>query len=112
MLVPKISDADLLRLHSQNLTNRQIADRLQVSQPAVHYRLQKLGLANNCYEDENVTIELVEILHEKGLTNLGMALVLKTNVPTVTSCLTSLGLVDNYIKLRAVIEKRTKRRWR
>jgi orotate phosphoribosyltransferase-like protein len=112
MLVPKISDADLLRLHSQNLTNRQIADRLQVSQPAVHYRLQKLGLANNCCEDEDVEIELVEILHEKGLTNLGMALVLKTNVPAITKCLTSLGLIDNYIKLRDIIEKKAKRRWR
>jgi predicted transcriptional regulator/DNA-binding HxlR family transcriptional regulator len=106
MLAPKISDSDLLRLHSQNLTNRQIADRLQVSQPAVHYRLQKLGLTNNCCEDEDVTVKLVEILHEKGLTNLGMALVLKTNVLTITKYLTSLGLIDNYIRLRAIIEKR------
>jgi orotate phosphoribosyltransferase-like protein len=106
MLVPKISDSDLVRLHSQNLTNRQIADRLQVSQPAVHYHSQKLGLINDCCEDEDVAIGLVEILHEKGLTNQGMALVLKTNVLTITRCLTSLGLIDNYVKLRNYIEKK------
>jgi len=87
-MVSKFSDKKLLELYSQGLTNREIALQLQVSQAAIHYRLQKLGLVNNCHEEQVINPEQVAQLHEKGLTNVGIALLLSTNV------------TDNYCTLR------------
>ena len=99
-MVSKFSDKKLLELYSQGLTNREIALKLQVSQAAVHYRLQKLGLVNNCHEEQVINPEQVAQLHEKGLTNVGIALLLSTNVATVSEQVKTLGLTDNYCTLR------------
>jgi DNA-binding NarL/FixJ family response regulator len=92
----KFSDKKLLELYRQGLTDKEIADELGVTQPAVRYRLQKLGLINNCHEKECTTPQQVKILHSLGLTSVGIALILQTNVQTVSKLLKQLGLKDNY----------------
>jgi len=57
----KFSDEELLELYGQGLTNREIAHELNVSQAAVHYRLEKLGLANNCRSDQDADPEQVKM---------------------------------------------------
>ena len=99
----KIKDEKLLGLYSQGLTNREIADRLQVTQPAVHYRLQKLGLQNNCRKDKVVDPEKVELLYRCGLTTVGMALLLETSVYVIAEHMRKMGLKDNYDKLRKIV---------
>jgi DNA-binding NarL/FixJ family response regulator len=96
----KFSDDELLELYRQGLTNRQIADTLQVSQPAVHYRLQKLGLKNNCQGHQAVDVKQVQTLHGMGLTNIGIAVLLQVNVRTVSEHIKGIGLEDNYYQLR------------
>jgi DNA-binding NarL/FixJ family response regulator len=96
----KFSDDELLELYRQGLTNRQIADRLQVSQPAVHYRLGRLGLINNCQKSQDVDVQQVQILHGMGLTNIGIALLLKVSVQSVLQLMKDIGLEDNYYQLK------------
>jgi len=96
MAFTKFSDAVLLELYHQGLTNREIAHQLQVTQPAVHYRIEKLGLINNCHSSQDIDPQQVKTLHGLGLTGVGIALVLKTNVQTVSRYLKELGLQDNY----------------
>ena len=99
----KFSDEELLELYSQGLTNRQIADKLQVSQPAVHYRLGRLGLINNCQKNLLVNADQIKILHGMGLTTIGIALLLKVNANTVSQHMRDLGLEDNYYRLRQLV---------
>jgi orotate phosphoribosyltransferase-like protein len=103
MTMQKISDGSLLELYCEGLTNKEIADRLQVTQPAVHYRLEKLGLKNNYHENQCVNTAHVKMLHTKGLTNVGIALLLKTNVVTILLVTKELGLTDNYGALQEII---------
>ena len=103
MVQERISDEDLLGLYWQGLTNREIALKIGVTQAAVYYRLEKLGLANNCRKDECVNPEQVEVLHEMGLTTLGIAFLLKTSVQTVADHLKVLELEDNYYQLTEIV---------
>ena len=96
----KFSDDELLDLYRQGLTNRQIADNLQVSQPAVHYRLGRLGLINNCQKNQDVDVQQVQILHGMGITNIGIALLLKVSVQSVLQLMKDIGLEDNYYQLK------------
>jgi DNA-binding NarL/FixJ family response regulator len=54
MTKTKLSDHELLELYQQGLINKEIADRMGVAQSSVHYRLEKLGLKNNCHQREFV----------------------------------------------------------
>ncbi|MBU7009448.1 MAG: response regulator transcription factor [Theionarchaea archaeon] len=96
----KFSDEELLELYQQGLTNREIARELKVSQASVHYRLEKLGLTNNCHQDQDVDLNKVQILHGMGLTSIGIALVLKTSAAVISQHIKELGLEDNCIGLR------------
>ena len=96
MTFTKFSDGVLLELYQQGLTNKEIAHRLQVTQAAVHYRIEKLGLINNCHLLQTIDPQQVEILHGLGVTSIGIAILLKTNVQTVSHHLKELGLQDNY----------------
>jgi predicted transcriptional regulator len=96
MAFTKFSDSVLLELYHQGLTNREIAHQLHVTQPAVHYRIEKLGLINNCHSLQDIDCKQVKTLHGLGLTSVGIALLLKVNVPTVSHYLKELGLQDNY----------------
>jgi len=99
----RFSDEELLELYQQGLTNREIAHELNVSQASVHYRLEKLGLVNNCRKEQDVNLQQVRILHGMGLTNVGIALVLKTSVTVISQHIKELGLEDNCIGLRELI---------
>ena len=99
-MISKFSDEELLELYHQGLTNREIAKKLGVSQPAVHYRIEKLGLTNNCHHDQDVNLQQVRILHGMGLTSIGIALVLKTSAAVISQHIKELGLEDNCIGLR------------
>lgn len=101
----KFTDDKLLELYRQGLTNIEIADRLGVTPPAVQYRLQKLGLLNNCHTEEIVNPEQVQILHYMGVTTVGIALVLKKNVVTISQQLKELGLKDNYYRLKEMVNR-------
>ncbi len=102
-MASKFSDKKLLELYSQGLANREIALQLQVSQAAVHYRLQKLGLVNNCHNKQDADPEEVKMLHGMGLTNIGIALILGVSVHTVAAHLKELGLKDNYYQLTEIV---------
>ena len=105
MVQNKISDQVLLELYHQGLTNRQIADRLEVSQAAVHYRLQKLGLPNNCSKEQAADPEKIKILHEMGITSVGIALLLQTSVLEILQHMKEMKLRDNYYKLKEIISQ-------
>ena len=99
----KFSDKELLELYQQGLTNREIAHELNVSQASVHYRIEKLGLTNNCRKEQDVNLQQVRILHGMGLTNVGIALVLKTSAAVISQHIKERGLEDNCIGFRELI---------
>jgi DNA-binding NarL/FixJ family response regulator len=101
----KFSDRKLLELYRQGLTNKEIADRLGVTQASVHYRLQRLGFLNNYRTEDPVVPEEVKSLHNMGLTNVGIALLLQTNVQTISQHLKELGLQDNYYRLTEMVKR-------
>jgi predicted transcriptional regulator len=103
--VSKMSDEEVLQLYRQGLTNRQIADRLGVTQPAVQYRLQNLELMNNFHHCKPADPTQVEILHGMGLTTVGIAQLLKTNARTILKTMKELGLEDNCNKLKEQLSK-------
>ncbi|MBU7018224.1 MAG: response regulator transcription factor [Theionarchaea archaeon] len=100
----RIKDEKLLKLYSEGLTNHEIAVTLGVTQPAVHYRLQKLGLHNNCHEKQVIETEKVKQLHDMGLTTVGIALLLETSVLVISQDLQYMGLQDNYYRLKESVE--------
>ncbi|KYK37685.1 MAG: hypothetical protein AYK18_18280 [Theionarchaea archaeon DG-70] len=102
-MISKFSDEELLELYHQGLTNREIAEKLGVSQPAVHYRIEKLGLTNNYHHDQDVNLQQVRILHGMGLTNVGIAVLLRTSVTVISGKMKELGLKNNYYKLRDLV---------
>ncbi|MBU7030587.1 MAG: response regulator transcription factor [Theionarchaea archaeon] len=106
----KFSDDELLELYCQGLTNRQIADRLQVTHSSVHYRLGRLGLRNNCRRNLFMDLQQVKILHGMGLTNIGIALLLKVSVQAVSQHMKEMELRDNYYRLKEVVRQNRKER--
>lgn len=99
----KFSDQELLELYHQGLTNKEIAEELGVSQPAVYYRIGGLGLTNNCHNEQYVDRLQVQILHGMGLINVGIAVLLKTSVAVISQHVRELGLVDNYHTLKDIL---------
>ncbi len=100
----KIAEDELLELYRQGKTNRHIAETLGVTQAAVYYRLQNLGLQNNCHCEPAADPGQVRILHGMGVTTIGIAHLLKVNVRAVEQTLKEMGLEDNCLKLREVVE--------
>jgi predicted transcriptional regulator len=103
--VSKVSDEEVLELYRRGLTTRQIASRLGVTQPAVHYRLQSLQLMNNFHHCKPADLTQVKILHDMGLTTVGIALLLRTNANTVLQAMKELGLEDNCNRLKKLLSK-------
>ena len=103
MVEERISDEDLLGLYWQGLTNREIALKIGVTQAAVYYRLEKLGLANNFHKEQVVDPEKVVVLHGMGLTTIGIAFLLKASVQTVADHLKVLELEDNYYRYTEIV---------
>lgn len=101
-MMKRLEDEDILELYLKGLTNREIADALGATQPAIHYRLVRLGLANNCRKDLTADPVQVRILHGMGLTSIGIAHLLKVNATIVQMHLNDMGLEDNCVKLREI----------
>ena len=101
----KLSDDEILELYQQGLTNREIADALQVTQGAIHYRLEKLGLVNNLYKTLEADPEQVRILYGVGLTVIGIAYLLKVNAAVIQLHLKEMGLEDNAVKLKEIFSQ-------
>ncbi len=102
-MVSKFSDEELLELYHQGLTNKEIAEKLGVTQAAVHYRAERLRLINNCHNDQDVDLQQVQILHGMGLTNVSIAVLLRTSVAAISKHMEKLGLKDNYHTLKDII---------
>ncbi|MBU7017292.1 MAG: winged helix-turn-helix transcriptional regulator [Theionarchaea archaeon] len=103
--VSKMSDDEVLELYRKGLTNRQIADRLGVTQPAVQYRLQNLELMNNFHHCKPADPTQVKILHDMGLTTIGIAQLLRTNAKTILEAMKDLELEDNCHRLKELLRK-------
>jgi predicted transcriptional regulator len=101
----KFSDGELLELYRQGLTNKEIAVRLGVTQPAVDYRLQKLEMVNNYHLRSDVDPNRVSILHSMGVTNVGIALILGTSVASVSVLMETLDLEDNCNRLKKLLRE-------
>ncbi|MBU7031908.1 MAG: winged helix-turn-helix transcriptional regulator [Theionarchaea archaeon] len=99
----KVSDHELLELYQQGLTNKEIADRMGMTQSSVYYRLEKLGLKNNCHQREHVDLNQIRILNGLGLTNIGIALIMKTNVNIISRYIKELRLEDNYHEVKRLL---------
>ena len=104
-MVSKIAVEELLELYHRGLTNREIADRLQVAPPSVQYRLANLGLVSNNCKVQFVDVEQMRVLHGLGLTTIGIAFLLKTSVRAVSLCMKELGLTGNEYRLREFINQ-------
>lgn len=101
-----IPDEKILELHREGLTNKEIADRLQVTQPAINYRLERLGLINNCHADEHdIDSDQVSKLHCLGLTNIGIAYLLHVPVESVNRIMKQLRLKDNSFEIKRLLEE-------
>lgn len=93
----KFSDEELLELHQAGLTDRQISERFHVTQGAVNYRREKLGLTNNFERDTFTDAELLD-LHRQGLTDREIGEALGFTQAAINYRRARLGLESNYIR--------------
>ena len=100
--MPKFSDEELLELHQQGLTDREIAQNLGVTQAAVNYRREKLGLENN-YEPETFSNDELIKLHSQGYTDREISEALHVTQAAVNYRRGRLGLKSNYIREKAFL---------
>ncbi len=98
----KISDEELLELHRQGLTDRKIAERLRVTQAAVNYRRQKLGLKNN-YERKTFSDDELLALYNQGLNDREIGETLRVTQAAVNYRRGRLGLPSNYIREKSFL---------
>ncbi|KYK37618.1 MAG: hypothetical protein HXS46_18390 [Theionarchaea archaeon] len=98
----KISNDELLELHQQGLTDREIAERLRVTQAAVNYRRQKLGLKNN-YERNTFSDNQLRKLYNQGLNDREISEALRVTQAAVNYRRGRLGLPSNYIREKSFL---------
>ncbi|MBU7032375.1 MAG: hypothetical protein HXS53_07570 [Theionarchaea archaeon] len=92
----KFSDEELLELHQKGLTDKQISRVLDVTQAAVNYRREKLGLINNYKPNSFSDDELCE-LYNQGLTDREISEALGVTQAAINYRRGRLGLRSNYI---------------
>jgi len=93
----KFSDTALLDLYKKGLTDRDIGLELGVSQSAVNYRREKLGLPSN-YINEKISNEDITSLNEKGYTDKEISKMLGVSQSSINYRRQKLGLASNYKK--------------
>lgn len=101
--MPKFSDEELLELHRQGLTDRRIAERLRVTQAAVNYRRQKLGLENN-YERDTFSDDELLRLYNQGLNDREISEALRVTQAAINYRRGKRGLKSNYIREGAFLD--------
>lgn len=98
----KFSDEELLELHQKKLTDRQIGEMLDVTQAAVNYRREKLGLKNN-YERDTFTDDQLLELYDQGLNDREVSKALGVTQAAVNYRRKRLELPSNYIREKAFL---------
>ncbi len=94
--MPKITDEEIIELHSRGLTDREIAEELEVSQSSVNYRRKRLGLENNYHKKEKkFDRETFLELYHQGYTDKEIAREMGLTPPAIHYRRTSLGLKSN-----------------
>ncbi len=93
--IVKIREEDLVTLYSKGLTDREIAEELHVSQSAVNYRREKLGLPSNVPATTAVD-DTILTMNARGLTDKEIADKLGLTQSTVNYRRIRLGLASNY----------------
>jgi predicted transcriptional regulator len=92
----KFSDEELLDLHRKGLTDREISEKLGVTQAAVNYRREKLGLENN-YQSTTFSDQQLLTLYNQGLNDREVSEALGVTQAAVNYRRGRLGLKSNYI---------------
>ncbi len=100
----KFSDEELLELHQKKLTDRQIGEALDVTQAAVNYRREKLGLKNN-YERNTFTDDQLLELYDQGLNDREISKALGVTQAAVNYRRKRLELPSNYIREKAFLSQ-------
>ena len=98
----KISDEELLELHQKGLTDKQISKELGVTQAAVNYRREKLGLRNN-YERSTFSDDELLTLYNQGLNDREISKALYVTQAAINYRRGRLGLESNYIREKAFL---------
>ncbi len=99
----KFSDEELLELHRRGLTDREIAEELGVTQAAVNYRREKLGLKNNYTRSTFSDDELLR-LSNQGLNDHEISKALGVTQAAINYRRGRLGLKSNYIREKAFLD--------
>jgi len=80
----KIKDEDIIRLHEEKKTDKEIADILGVSQSSVNYRRQRLGLKNNCHKiPPKFNEDIFYVLYEKRWSDKKIAVKMGLSAPAI-----------------------------
>lgn len=101
--MPKFLDEELLELHQKGLTDKEIAEKLRVTQAAVNYRRQKLGLKNN-YAPNTFSNDELLALHNQGLNDREISETLRVTQAAINYRRGRLGLQSNYIREKAFFD--------
>ncbi len=99
----KFSNEQLLELHQEGLTDRQIADTLGVTQAAVNYRRQKMGLKNN-YMKKSFSDDELRNLYNQGSVDREIGEALGATQAAVNYRRQRLALKTNYIREKAFLD--------
>ncbi|MBU7016488.1 MAG: hypothetical protein HXS44_03190 [Theionarchaea archaeon] len=98
----KFSDEALLELYRKGLTDKQISEVLDVTQAAVNYRREKLGLTNN-YERKTFTDDELVALYSQGFTDREISEELGVTQAAINYRRGRLALKSNYIHEKAFL---------
>jgi predicted transcriptional regulator len=99
----KFSDEELIELHQKGLTDREISEKLGVTQGAINYRREKLGLKNNYSRETFSNDDLLKLYHE-GLNDREIGKALGVTQAAVNYRRGRLGLKSNYIPEKTFLD--------
>lgn len=89
--------ADIKREHDNGLTNKEIAEKIGIPQPKVHYHMQQLGLKNNYWNKIKVfDTETFLKLYNEGKDDKEIANIMGYTVPNINYQRVKLELKRNY----------------
>jgi predicted transcriptional regulator len=99
----KFSDEELIDLHQKGLTDREISEKLGVTQGAVNYRREKLRLKNNYTPETFSNNDLLKLYHQ-GLSDREIGKALGVTQAAVNYRRGRLGLKSNYIREKTFLD--------
>lgn len=90
----KVSDEEILKLHSEGLLHREIAERVGLKTCTITNRLNKLGIRSY-----TINKEQVEKMHMSGMQDNEIAEALGCTRSNITICLNRMGYTNRYSKI-------------